>query len=287
MCTVVNFNEYRGNKNVKKSEETKKSVKKGEKLISGLSTDALIKEFKQNGRSVFKLVLYIIEQYKCILGCSDMVFEEVKRDMKYSEICPEIENKRLKASLGVKMKGEWYALEVVTSHSAARAMERKWETIGNYNVKGFCLDKIELSYKDMQCLMIWKDTEHYDGLKAIVEEVRDCCSRGNYFLSFECRKSIIIDDEEDERHCIYKMLELSLPDYAILEGTEIETGDKHLLLFYKYKEREPQKYAEYYRDKYSWRGIPLLYAGWHSDSPDWKSAIEHNSMRYTSFKKYE
>lgn len=287
MCTVVNFDEYRGNKNTKKSEETKKRAKKGERPISGLSTDALINEFKQNGRSVFKLVLYIIEQYGCIPDYSDMVFEEVKRDMKYSEICPEITNKRLKAPLGVKMKGEWYALEVVTSHSAARAMERKWEIIGNYNVKGFCLDKIRLSYKDMQSLMVWRNTEHYDGLKTIVEEVLDCCSRGNNLFSFECRKSIIISGEENERHCIYKMLELSLPDYAILEGTEIKTGDKHLLLFYKYKGREPEKYAKYYREKYSWMGIPLLYAGWHSDRPNWKSAIEHNSTRYKRFKKYE
>lgn len=274
MCKVVDFNEYRGNKDTKKNGEVKKRAKKDGKITTdGLSTDALIKEFKQNGRSVFKLVLYIIEQYRCIPGYN-MFFEEIKRDMKYNEICPEITNKRLKAPLGVKIKGEWYALEVVTDSSGASALRRKWETIGNYNVRGFCFEEIDLSYRDMKRRLEWKDMDYYEKLKDIVEAVHRYCSGGNFVYFFECRTSIKINGEENERYCTYKMLELSLPDYAILEGTEIKTGDKHLVLLYKYKGREPEKYAEYYRKKYENTGLPLLYKKWYGTrSGTWKSEM--------------
>lgn len=271
MCKVVNFNEYRGNKETKKAVGRVRQVKRDveKKSTGGLSTESLIKEYVKNGRSTLKLVLYIIEQYGCFSD-SDTLFEETKRDVRYCDICPEIENKRLKAPLAVKIKGEWYAVEVLTNNSSNAAFKKKWETIGNYNVKGFRVDVLELGRSDMT---YWLDMKENDALlDTIVEKIHD-----NYFyykeaIPFERRSIVEIKGENTRIVCTYKMKELSLPHYVILEGTETDTGDKHMLLLCKGNKK--RKYAEYYCEKYAEAGIPLFYAKWYSyGAEDWKSEV--------------
>lgn len=279
MCKVVNFNEYRGNGNTER-DGVKRTSKNNRKTVADrLSTDALIEEFKQNGRSIYKLVLYLIEQYKYIPGYMDnMVFGEVKRDMKYSEICPEVTNKRLRAPLGVKIRGEWHAIEVITDHSAVSAIKRKWETIGNCNVKGFCLEKLNFTYPYMKRMLIWKDEDYYEKLKDIVEAVHKDYFFKNFIYSYECSPFIQINGEGKSMQYIYEMMELSLPYYAILQGTQTETGDKHLLLLYMGDKKE--KYAEYYRQKYADADIPLLYA--RNVETTWKSSAKAIQSVYTN-----
>lgn len=68
------------------------------------------------------------------------------------------------------------------------------------------------------------------------------------------------------------MKELSLPDYAIWEGTEVDTGSKHMVLLYK--GNKPKEYAEYYRKKYAGEGVPLFYPRWYGGSgKDWKTEM--------------
>lgn len=275
MCKVINFNEHRGNKDAKGEAGKVRQVKKGvEKKNTGrLSTEALTKEYVQNGKSVLKLVLYIIEQYGCFYN-SDTLFEETKRDVRYCEICPEIENKRLKAPIAVKIKGEWHAVEVITNSSSDAAFKKKWETIGNYNVKGFCVDVSDLGRSEMT---YWLDRKEQDvWLGTIVEKVHDLYFYNKWILSFERISIVEINGEDTRIRCIYKMKELSLPDYVILEGTEIDTGDKHMLLLYKGNKKK--KYAEYYCEKYADAGIPLFYAKWRSNmTKDWKSEMMNGS----------
>lgn len=254
MCKVINFNEYRGNKSekkvAKKVEQTKRSNTK--KSASGLSTEALIKEFVENGRSVLKLVLYIIEQYGCI-GENGSPFEEVKRDMKYCEICPEIENKRLKAPLAVKISGEWYAVEVVTNSSSNAAFWRKWETIGNYNMKGFRIDVSDINRGDMKYLLDTKEQNCF--LKEIVENIHHFYLY-SYVFHFERKSFVEISGEDTRITCMYKMKEL-FTGFVILEGTDADTGAKHMVLLCKGNRKK--EYAEYYLEKYVNAGIPLFY----------------------------
>lgn len=275
MCKVIDFNEYRGNKDtkgeVRKVGQAKGGVKK--KNTGGLSTEALIKEYVQNGKSVLKLVLYIIEQYGCFYN-SDTLFKETKRDVRYCDIYPEIENKRLKAPLAVKIKGEWCAVEVITNSSGDAAFKKKWETIGNYNVKGFSVYVSDLGHSEMT---YWLDRKEQDiWLGTIVEKIHDFYFYNKRVVPFERMSIVEINGEDTRIKCIYKMKELSLPDYVILEGTEIETGDKHMLLLHKGNKKK--KYAEYYREKYADAGIPLFYARWRSGiTNDWKSEMMNGS----------
>lgn len=275
MCKVINFNEYRGNKDTKKSvkkvEQVKKYVEKRD--TGGLSTEALIKEYVQNGKSVLKLVLYIIEQYGCFYN-SDTLFEETKRDVRYCDICPEIENKRLKAPLAVKIKGEWYAVEVLTNSSSDAAFRKKWEVIGNHNVKGFRVEVLALGQSGMT---YWLDRKEQDiWLGTIVEQIHDLYFYNKRAVPFERMSIVEINGEDTRIRCIYKMKELSLPDYVILEGTETDTGDKHMLLLHKGNKKK--KYAEYYCEKYADAGIPLFYARWRSGiTNDWKSEMMNGS----------
>lgn len=275
MCKVINFIEYKGNKDIKKTVkqvgQAKNSIRK--KDTGGLSPEALVREFVQNGKSVLKTVLYIIEQYGRFYD-SDPLFEEVKRDMKYCEICPEIENKRLKAPLGVKIKGEWHAVEVITNSSSNSAYKKKWETIGNYNVRGFCVYVQDLGYSGMT---YWLDRKEQDiWLKDIVEKIHSIYFYNRWVCPFECRSSVEVNGEGGCIYCHYKMKELSLPEYVILEGTEEGTGSRHMLLLYKGD--EPKEYAAYYREKYAEEGIPLFYSKWYAGrTKDWKTEMMNGS----------
>lgn len=255
MCKVINFNEYRGNKDTKKSvkkvEQVKKYVEKRD--TGGLSTEVLIKEFVENERSVLKLVLYIIEQYGRI-GENGSPFEGVKRNMKYCEICPEIENKRLKAPLAVKINGEWHAVEVVTNSSSNTAFWRKWETIGDYNIKGFCIDVSGIERGDMKYFLSEKDRDVC--LKEIVENVHQFYLNCKSIFHFERESIVEISGENTCITCMYKMKEL-FSDFVILEGTEADTGAKHMVLLCKGSRKK--EYAEYYLEEYADAGISLFY----------------------------
>ena len=273
MCKVINFNEYRGNKDVKvearKAGQTKKSVKK--KNAGGLSTESLIKEFVENGRSVLKLALYIIEQYGRI-GENGSPFKEVKRDMKYCEISPEIENKRLKAPLAVKISGEWHAVEVITNSSSYTAFWRKWETIGDYNIKGFCIDMSDLNRGDMKYLLGTKEQDCF--LKEIVENIHRIYSYSHVF-HFERKSFVEISGENTRITCIYKMKEL-FTGFVILEGTDVDTGAEHMVLLCKGNRKK--EYAEYYLEKYADAGIPLFYVNSRSGlTRNWKSDMMSNN----------
>ena len=274
MCKIVNFNEYRGNKEskgtAKKVEQTKRSNAK--KSASGLSTEVLIKEFVECGRSVLKLVLYIIEQYGCI-GKDGSPFEETKRDMKYCEICPEIENKRLKAPLAVKIGGEWYAVEVVTNSSSNDAFWRKWETIGNYNVKGFRIDVSDLNRGDRKYLLDTKEQDCF--LKEIVENIHRYYLYSGVF-QFERKSFVEIGRGGTRITCIYKMKEL-FHGYVILEGTDTDTGAKHMVLLCKGSRKK--EYAQYYLEKYADAGIPLFYVKSRYVTTDvWKADMMSNNI---------
>ncbi len=276
MCKVINFNEYRGNKDTKgeagKAGQTKKSVEK--RNTGGLSTESLIKEFVENGRSVLKLVLYIIEQYGRI-DENGSPFKEVKMDVKYCEICPEIGNKRLKAPLAVKISGEWHAVEVITNSSGYAAFWRKWETIGDYNMKGFCIDVSGINRGDMKYFLSEKDRDFC--LKEIVENVHHFYLNGKSVFHFERESIVEIDGEDTRITCIYRMKEL-FSGFAILEGTEADTGTRHMVLLCKGSRK--REYAEYYLEEYADAGIPLFYVNSHYGiTKNWKSDMMSYNIR--------
>lgn len=275
MCKVISFNEYRGTKDTKGEVGKVRQAKRGaeKKDTGGLSTEALIKEFVQSGRSVLKLVLYIIGQYGCI-GENGSPFEEVKRDVKYCEICPGIENKRMKAPLAVRIGGEWHAVEVVTNSSSNTAFWRKWETIGDYNIKGFRIDVSGLNRGDMKYLLETKEQDCF--LKEIVENIHFFYLHSDVFR-FERMSYVEISGEDARITCMYKMKEL-FTGFVILEGTEVDTGAKHMVLLCKGSRKK--EYAEYYLEEYADAGIPLFYVNSrYGITENWKSDMMSNNIR--------
>lgn len=279
MCKVINLNDYRGNKKVK--EIVKEDGGSIEKRNTGrLSTESLIKEFIENGRSVLKLVLYIIEQYGYI-GENGFPFEEVKRDMKYCEICSEIDNKRLKAPLAVKINGEWYAVEVATNSSSYAAFWRKWETIGDYNMKGFFIDVSDMNRGDMKYFLSEKYRDFC--LKEIVDNIHRFYLNGKSVFPFERKSYVEIGGENTRITCMYKAKEL-FTGFVILEGTDIDTRVRHMVLLCKGNRKK--EYAEYYLEKYADAGIPLFYVNsrygitrsWKSDMMTLNSRTIYRSL---------
>ena len=69
MCKIIEFNGNRGNKDAKRIEQIRREAEKHEQRhTGGLSTEALVKEYVQNGKSIQKLVRYMIEQYGYMFG---------------------------------------------------------------------------------------------------------------------------------------------------------------------------------------------------------------------------
>ena len=131
MCEVISFNEYRGKKcGLLTAKKLQVNVNKLETSIltaNKLSTEALKKEYLNNGESVLKLATYIIEQYAYQQGKQGKVaLEEIRRDMRYCEVYPEV-NKRFKAHLGMKINGEWLLVEIMTQSSCWKNIEKKWQ----------------------------------------------------------------------------------------------------------------------------------------------------------------
>lgn len=258
MCKVINFNEYRGNKKVQERKQITKGIITDRKLrVQELMGTDWIKEYIQKGWGLSKLVFRIIEQYGYI-RCRDgkkYVFEETRRDVKYHEMHPEIENKRLKAPLWVKVSGEWCFVEMYTDNAGREAFMNKMAELGNYDVKGFCVDLYGLKTQELKRMLAAND------LAGAAGKINDAYYDNRWIekTSSICRTSVTFGSEKNSRDCTYRMLEQTY-HYAILEGTEVETGDKHLVLLYD--EYEPKEYAKYFKDKYGKTGIPRLYAKW-------------------------
>ncbi|MCM1221326.1 MAG: hypothetical protein NC548_43285 [Lachnospiraceae bacterium] len=132
MCKIINFNEYRGNKKVQGKKQITKRVVTDRKLkVQELFTEDWMKEYIQNGWGISKMLLHIIEQYGYIRAVDgrEFVFEEIRRDARYSEMYPKVEGKRYKAPLWVKVKGEWYFVELYNDAAKQRAFDNKWNGI--------------------------------------------------------------------------------------------------------------------------------------------------------------
>lgn len=264
MCKVINFNEYRGNKEAQKGKQIAKGNVADRKLkLQELVTADWLKEYMQKGWGLSKLVFRIIEQYGYI-RCKDgkkYVFEETRRDARYSEMYPEVGNKRLKAPLWVKCSGEWYFVELCTDTASQKAYLNKKAELGNYDVKGFCVDLYGLKTQELKRML------DSNNLKEAIGKINDFYYDNKWIdqTSSICRTSVTFGSEKNRRDCIYKMLEQTY-HYAVLEGTEVETGDKHLVLLYD--EYEPKEYAKYFKDKYGETGIPRLYAKWNKRLDD-------------------
>ncbi len=258
MCKVINFNEYRGNKAVQERKQIAQRAVTDRKLrVQELVTADWIKEYMQKGWGLSKLVFHIIEQYGYI-RCRDgkkYVFEEIRRDVRYHEMYSEIENKRLKAPLWVKVKGEWYFVEMYTDTAGQKAYMNKKAELANYDVKGFYVDLYGLKKQEIKRMLADND------LAGAMEKINDAYYDNKWIekTSSTCRTSVAFGSEKNRRDCTYKVLEQTY-HYAILEGTEQETGNKHLVLLYD--EYEPKEYAKYFKDKYEKTGIPRLYTKW-------------------------
>lgn len=142
MCAIINFNEYRGNKEVQERKKITKRVVADRKLrVQELVTMEWFREYIREGWSISKMLLHIIEQYGYIRSKDGKkyVFDEIRRDARYHEMYPEVENKRCKAPLWVKVSGEWYFVELYNDSTKQKAFDNKWIEIGNCNVKGFLI----------------------------------------------------------------------------------------------------------------------------------------------------
>lgn len=174
---------------------------------------------------------------------------------------PEVENKRLKAPLWVKVNGEWYFVELCMDTASDKAFMNKLAELGNYGIKGFRVDLYGLKTQELKRMLESND------LKDAIGKINDFYYDNKWIeeTSSTCRTSVTFGSEKNRRDCTYKMLEQTY-HYAILEGAEVETGDKHLVLLYD--EYEPKEYAKYFKDKYGETGIPRLYAKWNKRLDD-------------------
>lgn len=278
MCKIINFREYRGfkvSKQVNSAGRTRKA--NGSIKTCKFVSKEWLEEFLKNGGGASKLIAHVIEQYggiRCREDRTEYVFEEVKRDVKYHEMCPEIENKRLKAPLWVKVNGEWFFVEIYTDSASLEAFKDKWTEIGNYDVKGFLVDLYGINKQKIKRMLEEND------FAGAVKRICDCYEEGFHAVRgiSECRASVSFGGEKNQRDCTYKLVELDLYEYAVPEGTEAETGDKHLVLLAG--TRNPKEYAEQFRKNYENAGMPLLYGKWDPFMENWKSCIRKQTKLY-------
>lgn len=278
MCKVINFNEYRGNKAVQEKKQIAKRTLTDRKLrVQELMTVDWMKEYIREGWNINDMLFHIIEQYGYI-RCKDgkkYVFEEIRRDARYSEMYPEVGNRRYKAPLWVKVKGEWYFVELYNDSAKERAFDNKWIEIGNYNVKGFLICSCELKMAELKRMREKLDIAglanklnnyYYDApFNILIDESMD-------------KYPVVFGTEKNSRDCTYKLVELESYSYAILEGTELETGSKHMVLMYE--KNGAKEYAKYFKEQYGNAGLPLLYKPWNPMEVNWKICIGRNDRLY-------
>lgn len=277
MCKIIYLNKYRNLKTENKKHSIEKLPKKNATSKEcKFVTKKWLEEYLQNGWGISKMIIHIIEQYGYIC-CEDgkkYIFEEVKRDMKYYEMCPEIEEKHFKAPLWVKVNGEWYFVEYYTDYTSQCALDNKWTEVGNHDVKGFFVDLYGLNKRKLKEMIEEKNA---------AEAVKEICSyyeqrQHSVMGDTECKASVTFGEEKSQRDYTYKLVELDLYEYAVLEGIEKETGDRHLVLLAG--TRKPKEYAKQFRKKYGDAGIPLLYVNWKPYIENWKSCIRKQKKLY-------
>lgn len=274
MGTVIDVRKYMEQKNAQKVEAIKQAAIRNpwneQRNTGSLSVESLVNEYLKSGKSLLKLAVYIIEQYGYIYYKGEKcVFEEVKRDMKYCEVQPEV-SKRLKAHLGVKINGEWKFIEVKYNYSDG--FDKKFDVIGNYNIKGYQVQVCDLACTEMKSIV------ETGNLEEIVKNVHKIVYRGmlDWTSSFDfVTRLISMPDGRDWIDCSYTMLEMHMPDYAILEGTEIKSRQRHLVFFYKEGLENVKDYAKQYREKYAGAGVPLYY----SKIPTYDYRAKHLKIR--------
>ena len=289
MCKIIEFNGHRGNVNTKRIERIRREAEKCEpRHTGGLSTEALIKEYVQNGKSIQKLVRYMIEQYGYMFTDSkNNIIEEVKRDVRYCDIYPEIKNKRFRAPLAVKIRGRWHMVEIFTTYASVKAFRNKMDTIGNYNVSGFSIYLTKFETREMTDLLWNKESEYF--WPAIVEKAHDIFFYEGIHDTYTFDKDIEVrvKDEPGFMFCQYKMLELSFPDYVILEGVDNRTNNKHLLMLCI--GNELGKYSNYFEEKYRDADVPLFYTRWRNRAGaiDWKTELNSGFRAHTLYRSIE
>ena len=277
MCKVIEFNGYRGNKKIQKRKQVKTGIETNRKLsVQELVTEEWLKEYMQKGWSITKMFFHIVEQYGYINGRGGRkyVFEDIKRDAKYSEMYPEIENKRYKAPLWVKIEGEWYYIEMYHDSASQKAFKNKWIEVGNYNVKGCLITFVDLKMAELKRMweshdligLVNKLNDYYYGSSFDVEDM----SKEKYWVVF--------GSEETSRRCTYRLIEMELHRYAILEGTELETGSKHMVLMYE--KNGAKEYEKYYKEQYGSVNLPLLYKEWNPMGENWRTCIGNHEKLY-------
>lgn len=274
MCKIINFSMYKGTKKENVEEKVQKAGRsiKTYKFVS----KEWFEEFQKNGWGVSKLIVHVIEQYGYI-RCGDgkkYTFEEVKRDVKYHEMYPEIEE-NFKAPLWVKINGEWYFVEYYTDFTSNCNLKCKWAQIGNHDVKGFFVNLYGLNRQKLKRMIEEND------LAGAVKEIVICHIMGYHSVmggNTDCKASVSFGSETVKRDCIYKLVELEAYRYAILEGTELKDGSKHMVLLYDTV--ESKEYAGYFREKYKNAGVPLLYGQWSASTDNWKSCIKNKEKLY-------
>lgn len=277
MCKTINFSEYGRTKATGRTKQLRKRTAEKRKIEGQeLVTAKWLEEYRRNGWGLSKLIAHIIEQYGyiCCEGGKKYAFEDAKRDVKYYEMCPEIKEKHFKAPLWVKVNGEWYFVEVYTDYTSQCTVNAKWTEVGNHNVKGFFVDLYGLNKRKIKGMLERND---------VMGVVKEICSyyeerRHSVMGDTECKALVAFGGEKSQRECIYKLVEFDLYEYAVLEGTEVETGNKHLVLLAG--TRKPKEYAEHFRKKYRDAGIPLLYGKWKPYMENWKSCISKQRKLY-------
>lgn len=280
MGTMINFNEYRfktvkkngfGGKPTKRTGITtgKNSICKGSDRCT-LVSEEWRNEYMNNRWGLRKLIYHVIEQCGYI-NCEGKryVFEEVKKDVRYYQMCPQIENKRYKAPLWVKVSGEWYFIEVMLDDANWEGVQEKFIELGNYAIKGFYVDLSDIMTQTLRRMMNENDITGAAKIISNVYEHTVFIFSENY-SEYTCLSCL---DRKSVSECHYKPLELDPHEYAILEGTELKTGEKHLVLLYDIE--NPKKYIEYYKKQYKDAGIPLFYGKWYLQRENWTFAISH------------
>lgn len=109
---------------------------------------------------------------------------------------PEVGNRRYKAPLWVKVKGEWYFVELYNDSAKEKAFDKKWIEIGNYNVKGFLISSCDFKMAELK--RMWEKLD----IVGLANKLND------YF--YDAPFNIIID----ESRC----------DHSVVFGTEKTAG---------------------------------------------------------------
>ncbi len=241
----------------KNSAKTKKFVKYTEPITHPFVTEQWYIEYVWNGWGLTELVAHIVAQYGYI-SCGwqgDYIFEDVKMDATYHEMYPEIENKKMKASLWVKIKGEWYFVEINMRGVSDTAFYKKQIELKNYAVKGF-----EVHMCSLDRGLVRRFLREGDTAGAVREICKQYEQRRHSTLNWDGSRKIIFDSKEDKlKEYTHEVLESD--NYKIVgKVTETSTGEQYVAMLSDLKGLKEN--AEWFKQKYEKLGLPMLYGIW-------------------------